>query len=66
MEPFMELPDFDTPPLIPRRQLDTHLSGFRKSPEFRRFFEAVGPFVNDIEEMRHYQVTLASTLEARS
>ncbi|HEX3255625.1 MAG TPA: antibiotic biosynthesis monooxygenase family protein [Gaiellaceae bacterium] len=37
-----------------------HLSGFRKSPEFRSFFEAVGPFVNDIEEMRHYEVTLAS------
>jgi quinol monooxygenase YgiN len=38
-----------------------HLTGFRQSPEFRRFFEAVGPFVNDIKEMRHYQVTLAST-----
>jgi quinol monooxygenase YgiN len=37
-----------------------HLSGFRRSPEFRRFFAAVGPFVHDIEEMRHYQVTLAS------
>ena len=37
-----------------------HLSGFRQSPEFRSFFEAVGPFVNDIAEMRHYQVTLAS------
>jgi quinol monooxygenase YgiN len=37
-----------------------HLSGFRQSPEFRSFFQAVGPFVNDIEEMRHYQVTLAS------
>ncbi len=37
-----------------------HLSGFRQSPEFHSFFEAVGPFVNDIEEMRHYQVTLAS------
>jgi quinol monooxygenase YgiN len=34
-----------------------HLSGFRRSPEFRSFFEAVGPFVHDIEEMRHYQVT---------
>jgi quinol monooxygenase YgiN len=45
---------------------DGHLSGFRKSPEFRRFFDAVGPFVNDIEEMRHYQVTLSSTSEARS
>jgi quinol monooxygenase YgiN len=40
-----------------------HLSGFRQSPEFRGFFEAVGPFVNDIEEMRHYQVTLASSSE---
>jgi quinol monooxygenase YgiN len=37
-----------------------HLSGFRKSPAFRGFLEAVGPFVNDIEEMRHYQVTLSS------
>lgn len=37
-----------------------HLSGFRQSPEFRSFFEAVGPFVNDIAEMRHYQVTLAT------
>jgi quinol monooxygenase YgiN len=37
-----------------------HLSGFRKSPEFRGFFEAVGPFVDDIEEMRHYEVTLSS------
>src|SRR5262245_12313825 len=39
---------------------DGHLSGFRKSPEFRSFFEAVGPFVGDIEEMRHYRVTLSS------
>jgi quinol monooxygenase YgiN len=38
-----------------------HLSGFRQSLEFRSFFEAVGPFVHDIEEMRHYQVTLSST-----
>jgi quinol monooxygenase YgiN len=37
-----------------------HLQGFRRSPEFRRFFDAVGPFVNDIEEMRHYEVTLSS------
>jgi hypothetical protein len=37
-----------------------HLSGFRQSSEFRSFFEAVGPFVHDIEEMRHYQVTLSS------
>ena len=37
-----------------------HLSGFRRSPEFRRFFEEVKPFVDNIEEMRHYEVTLAS------
>src|SRR5690242_7887746 len=37
-----------------------HLSGFRESPEFRGFFGAVEPFVNDIAEMRHYKVTLAS------
>jgi quinol monooxygenase YgiN len=43
-----------------------HLSGFRQSPEYRRFFEAVGPFVHDIEEMRHYQVTLSSTGGERS
>jgi quinol monooxygenase YgiN len=34
---------------------DGHLSGFRESPEFGRFFEAVGPFAHDIEEMRHYR-----------
>jgi quinol monooxygenase YgiN len=38
-----------------------HLSGFRRSPEFRSFLDAVGPFVDDIEEMRHYQVTLSSS-----
>jgi quinol monooxygenase YgiN len=36
-----------------------HIGGFRASPEFRTFLAAVGPFVNDIEEMRHYDVTLA-------
>ena len=38
-----------------------HLNGFRRSPEFRSFFDAVRPFVSDIDEMRHYQVTLASS-----
>jgi quinol monooxygenase YgiN len=38
-----------------------HLSGFRQSPEFPRFFQSVGPFVHDIEEMRHYEVTLSSS-----
>jgi quinol monooxygenase YgiN len=33
-----------------------HLQGFRRSAGFREFFEAVRPFVDDIEEMRHYHV----------
>jgi quinol monooxygenase YgiN len=41
-----------------------HLTGFRRSPEFRRFFEAVGPFVHDIEEMRHYRVIVAGERRA--
>jgi hypothetical protein len=36
------------------------MSGFRQSPEFRDFFEAVSPFVHDIAEVRHYEVTLSS------
>jgi len=36
-----------------------HLRGFRSSPEFKAFFDAVQPFVKDIEEMRHYQVISA-------
>lgn len=35
--------------------LEGHLRGFRTSPEFRAFFAAVRPFVDDIEEMRHYE-----------
>lgn len=37
-----------------------HLKGFRTSPEFKMFFAAVQPYVNDIEEMRHYEVLLAA------
>jgi quinol monooxygenase YgiN len=43
--------------------VEGHLSGFRQSAEFRTFLESVGPFVHDIEEMRHYDVTLSSTGE---
>jgi quinol monooxygenase YgiN len=35
---------------------DGHLQGFRRSPEFRSFFGAVRPYVDRIEEMRHYEV----------
>lgn len=34
-----------------------HLERFRKSAEFRDFYQAVAPYVQDIEEMRHYTVT---------
>lgn len=34
-----------------------HERGFRQSPEFRLFLAAVRPFVDDIQEMRHYEVT---------
>ena len=37
--------------------LEGHLQGFRTSPEFRTFFVAVRPFVNNITEMRHYEVS---------
>jgi heme-degrading monooxygenase HmoA len=34
-----------------------HLEGFRRSPEFPGFFQAVQPFFHSIQEMRHYEVT---------
>jgi quinol monooxygenase YgiN len=34
-----------------------HLQGFRKSAEFGAFFAAVRPYVGDIQEMRHYELT---------
>jgi len=34
-----------------------HLQGFRNSPEFREFYQSVAPFVSNITEMRHYQLT---------
>lgn len=37
--------------------LHGHMQGFRSSPDFRTFFAAVRPFVNNIAEMRHYEVT---------
>jgi quinol monooxygenase YgiN len=37
--------------------VEGHLQGFRRSPEFQSFFRAISPFVNAIQEMRHYEVT---------
>jgi quinol monooxygenase YgiN len=36
---------------------DAHLKGFRVSAEFKTFFEAIKPYIKDIEEMRHYEPT---------
>jgi quinol monooxygenase YgiN len=43
-----------------------HLQGFRRSPEFRAFFAAVRPFVDDITEMRHYAPTAVRSAAARA
>lgn len=37
--------------------LSGHLQGFRGSSEFKRFFSKVQPFFEQIQEMRHYEVT---------
>jgi heme-degrading monooxygenase HmoA len=53
----------DTTQYVVRIEWDSeegHMTGFRQSSEFRTFFEAVGPFVHDIEEMRHYLITVSS------
>lgn len=34
-----------------------HMQGFRHSAEFRAFFAAIKPYVDMIEEMRHYRLT---------
>src|SRR5262249_12216803 len=39
------------------QSIDAHLKGFRTGPAFKAFFAAIQPYVKDIEEMRHYQVT---------
>jgi quinol monooxygenase YgiN len=50
----------DTSCFILRLEWDSkegHLKGFRSSAEFKSFFAHVRPYVNDIEEMRHYQLS---------
>lgn len=37
--------------------VDGHMSGFRRSDEFRRFFAHIAPYVDDIDEMAHYEAT---------
>jgi hemoglobin len=41
--------------------LEDHMSKFRQSAEFREFLKSIGPYVDRIEEMRHYEVTDVTT-----
>lgn len=36
---------------------EAHLQGFRKSMVFQEFFRAIGGFMKEIAEMRHYQLS---------
>jgi quinol monooxygenase YgiN len=36
---------------------EAHLQGFRRGPHFPAFFKAIGGFVKEITEMRHYART---------
>jgi quinol monooxygenase YgiN len=45
---------------------DGHLKGFRASPEFQIFLEAVSPFIGSMEEMLHYEITHAMSKEPSS
>lgn len=38
--------------------VEAHLELFRKSPDFARFLEAIRPYIDRIEEMRHYAPVL--------
>lgn len=37
--------------------MEEHLTGFRKSADFMPFLNLVKPFFNNIDEMKHYEVT---------
>ena len=46
--------------------IDDHLQKFRSSEQFRQFFSHIRPFVEQIEEMQHYNVILESAASSRS
>ncbi|WP_285032124.1 antibiotic biosynthesis monooxygenase family protein [Mycolicibacterium sp. lyk4-40-TYG-92] len=39
--------------------VEDHLEKFRRSPQFRAFFSHIAPFVDQVDEMQHYDVALA-------
>jgi quinol monooxygenase YgiN len=44
--------------------VEGHMEGFRRSEEFREFFQHIRPFVGQIEEMRHYEATSVASTSA--
>jgi hypothetical protein len=44
---------------------DGHLQGFRKSPLFGPFLQAVRPFLEQLREMRHYAPTAIAAQKQR-
>ncbi|WP_426699843.1 antibiotic biosynthesis monooxygenase family protein [Rhodanobacter sp. Col0626] len=44
--------------------VEGHMQGFRQSSEFRQFFAAIKPHVNNILEMRHYEQVATVTAKA--
>ena len=47
------------------RSTEEHLQGFRKGVHFPPFFRAIGAFVKEITEMRHYSQELVSSVNSR-
>jgi quinol monooxygenase YgiN len=39
------------------KSTEEHLQGFRKEANFKDFFRLVQPYVTNIEEMQHYELT---------
>ncbi len=37
--------------------IEGHMGGFRRAPEFSPFLAAIKPFIDQIEEMQHYELT---------
>lgn len=47
--------------------MDGHLKGFRRAPGFAPFLEAIKPYIGQIEEMQHYELTsVTSTNDKRT
>lgn len=40
--------------------VEGHEQGFRRAPHFREFFAAVRPYLDQIQEMKHYQRTASN------